>query len=195
MDDGDGLQLPADARGRLLGGLAQAIVEKGYGAATIADVVRHARVSKRTFYEHFADKEACYLALYGAVGEHLLGVIEAAIHAPGEPWRARVAAAAHAYLGELAAQPALTRTFSVEIQAAGPRARAARREVVGRFAAQLQALTAEETTLAPLSPELAMALAGGIDELVRAEVEADRAAGLPALSGVVTELILAVVAR
>ena len=31
---------------------------------TIADVVRVARVSKRTFYEHFADKEACFLALY-----------------------------------------------------------------------------------------------------------------------------------
>ena len=58
-------------RARLTGGLAAAIAEKGYAAVTIADVVRHARVSKRTFYEHFADKEACFLALYAETSDEL----------------------------------------------------------------------------------------------------------------------------
>ena len=65
----------AGHRARLTGGLATAIAEKGYGAATIADVVRVARVSKRTFYEHFADKEACFLALYAETTEELLELI------------------------------------------------------------------------------------------------------------------------
>jgi len=189
------LQLPADTRGRLLGGLALAIVEKGYAAATIADVVRHARVSKRTFYEQFADKEACFLALYAAVGDHLLSVIETAVHAAG-PWRERVEAATRAYLADLATAPALTRTFLVEIQAAGPRALAARREVHERFAQLLCALTAEaaadEAGLAPLPPALATALVGGINELVLQAVEDGRTAQLADLTTVATDLILVV---
>ena len=60
---------------RLTAGLAASIAEKGYAATTIADVVRHARVSKRTFYEHFADKEACFLALYSETTDALLELI------------------------------------------------------------------------------------------------------------------------
>jgi len=190
------MQLPPDTRGRLLGGLALAIVEKGYAATTIADVVRHARVSKRTFYEHFADKEACYLALYAAVNDHLLAVIEQAAGAPGS-WRARIEAAARAYLSELAAQPALTRTFLVEIQAAGPRALAARRAMHERFAEHLRALTAQtaagEPGIAPLSPALATAVVGGLNELMLQAVEDERTDALADLTGVATELIVAVV--
>jgi AcrR family transcriptional regulator len=190
------MQLPGDTRGRLLGGLALAIVEKGYGAATIADVVRHARVSKRTFYEHFADKEACYLALYAAVNDQLLALIAQAVHGSGS-WRKRVEAAAGAYLSELAAQPALTRTFLVEIQAAGPRALAARRAMHERFAEHLRALTAQaaadEPAITPLSPALATAVVGGINELMLQAVEDGRARELADLTGVATELIVSVV--
>ena len=44
---------PAEFRRRLLEGMAAAIRETGYRDATVADVVRHARTSRRTFYEHF----------------------------------------------------------------------------------------------------------------------------------------------
>jgi AcrR family transcriptional regulator len=190
------MQLPDDTRGRLLGGLALAIVQKGYAATTIADVVRHARVSKRTFYEHFSDKEACYLALYAAVNDHRRAVIAEAIHGPGA-WRERVEAAARAYLSELAAQPALTRTFLVEIQAAGPHALAARRAMHERFADHLRVLSAEAATdepgLTPLSPPLATAITGGINELMLQAVEDDRTAQLADLTGVASELIVAVV--
>ena len=65
----------AGHRARLTAGLATAIAEKGYAAVTIADVVRVARVSKRTFYEHFPDKEACFLALYAETSDELLELI------------------------------------------------------------------------------------------------------------------------
>ena len=44
---------------RLLDGLASSISERGYRETTVADIVRHARTSKRTFYEQFAGKEEC----------------------------------------------------------------------------------------------------------------------------------------
>lgn len=46
--------------------MADAVQEKAYGAITIADIVRAAGVSKRSFYEHFESKKACFLALYAA---------------------------------------------------------------------------------------------------------------------------------
>ncbi len=46
-------------RSRLLEGMAVAVAQKGYAAVTIADIVREASVSRRTFYEHFGSKAEC----------------------------------------------------------------------------------------------------------------------------------------
>jgi AcrR family transcriptional regulator len=54
---------PAEFRRRLLEGMAAAVRECGYRDSTVADVVRHARTSRRTFYEHFPSKQACFTAL------------------------------------------------------------------------------------------------------------------------------------
>ena len=142
-DDAAPTTRPAAAghRARLTGGLAAAIAEKGYATVTIADVVGHARVSKRTFYEHFADKEACFLALYSETSDELLDLIaEAAASADG-PWDERLGAAARAYFERVAGEPELIRAALLEIQAAGPRARGLRREVQRRYAEQLRALS------------------------------------------------------
>ena len=58
-------------RRRLLDGLAASIGERGYRASTVADIVRHARTSKRTFYGHFPSKEQCFLELLHADVENL----------------------------------------------------------------------------------------------------------------------------
>ena len=54
MDSND--NIANEHRHRLLEGMAQAVAEKGYADTTIADIVREAGVSRRTFYEHFAGK-------------------------------------------------------------------------------------------------------------------------------------------
>ena len=63
----------ASQRGRLLDAMAEAVAEHGYGATTIAHVVSRAGVSRKTFYEHFTDKEQCFLALYDAGIAYVLG--------------------------------------------------------------------------------------------------------------------------
>jgi AcrR family transcriptional regulator len=188
---------PAHAT-RLTGGLAASIAEKGYGATTIADVVRHARVSKRTFYEHFAGKEECFLALYEEVAGELLEVIADAA-AVDAPWEERLVAAARAYFERLASEPGLVRAALVGIQSAGPRAAGARREVQRRYADLLQALSAqaarERPDLRPLSPTIATAVVGGLNELVLQAVELGRESSLAELSGAAAELIEAVTRR
>jgi len=186
-------------RARLTGGLASAIAEKGYAAATIADVARFARVSKRTFYEHFADKEACFLALYAETNDELLALIRAAAEDAGAPWDARLQATTRAYFERLAGEPELIRAALMEIQAAGPRARELRREVQRRYAEQLRVLSVaaaeEEDGISALSPALATAVVGGLDELMLEAVEAGKAARMGELAAAATELIRAVLAR
>ena len=182
-------------RQRLLEGMAEAITDKGYAATTIADVVSRARVSKRTFYEHFADKEAAFLATYPAASDDMLAVIAEAA-AIDAPWQERIEAGVRAYLTELAAHPALTRTFLVEIQAAGPRALALRRDVMTRFARGLQAIVADvaskDERVAPLSDGLATAIVGGINELLLRGVEEGGAEDLTELTETASAFIRAV---
>ncbi len=63
-------------RDRLLDGLAASIGERGYRDTTVADIVRHARTSKRTFYEQFASKEECLIELLRSNNEDLIANIQ-----------------------------------------------------------------------------------------------------------------------
>ncbi len=163
-------------RARLLEGFSASVAEKGYAATTIADIVRLARVSKRTFYEHFADKDACFLASYRAASDEMLAAIASAVD-PTAPWETQMRVAMRAYLAALEENPALTRTFLLEIHAAGPAALEARRGIHQRFAELLRALTgaARKTNpeLGTLSRAMATALVGGINELVLAALAGD----------------------
>ena len=59
--------------------MAASIRESGYRETTVADVVRIARTSRRTFYEHFDDRPACFLALFDAVNDEMMEQIAAAV--------------------------------------------------------------------------------------------------------------------
>jgi AcrR family transcriptional regulator len=168
--------LPAgagDHRMRLMEGMAAAVNEKGYAATTIADIVRHSRVSKRTFYEHFADREACLLACYAEGSELALRAVAEA--ARGDSWPRQVRTATRAYLAALQARPALTRTLLVEVLGAGPRALELRRAVLQRFAKLLcdlvEAGRRDHPEVRELTLAMSTALVGGINELVLSTVE------------------------
>jgi AcrR family transcriptional regulator len=185
----------ADPRARLVQAMATALTQKGYAAISVADIVQHARVSKRTFYEHFADKEGCYLATYSALSDDVLARIAAAGESDLPPAE-RLVAATNAYLTALEERPALTRTFLTEIQAAGPAALKLRRTIHGRFAELLRILVErgkkEEPRLRSLSPAMAAAIVGGINELVLLTVEDGRGRSLEDIGGTVIELLSAV---
>ena len=111
----------ASQRGRLVDAIAQVVAEKGYQATTVADVVERAGVSRRTFYEQFPDKEACFLAAYEVAQEVVLGRIAAAVaHRPDAGWRERARSGVEAFLALLAAEPAFARALQLEILPPGP---------------------------------------------------------------------------
>src|SRR5881396_2849860 len=68
----------ASQRERMLDAVVRAVADKGYSGATVGDVVSRAGVSRKTFYEHFRDKEECFLAAYDEGVEILMKQIRAA---------------------------------------------------------------------------------------------------------------------
>ena len=185
-------------RDRLVLGMVAAVAERGYAATTITDVVRQARVSRRTFYEHFDDKEACFLAAYDAVADAVLADIAGAASETAG-WEERILAGVRAYLRALAAAPEVARVFTVEILSAGPSALARRRAVLRRFAAHIQGQVAEAIAggapTRPLSDAAALALVGAIHELVLATLEEGRGDALPALDRDLADTLSAVLLR
>ena len=181
--------------GRLVLGMLESLRERPYADTTVADVVRHARVSKRTFYEHFPDKEACFLASYRAVSDEVQRHIGAAVSSVDDAEQ-QLEAATSAYFRALEQEPALTRTFLTDLPALGAQAQKARRAVHQRFAALLMALVAqrarEKRDVRPLDAEMATALVGGIHELVLLKLETEEPAKLHALSGTAMALLRAV---
>jgi AcrR family transcriptional regulator len=184
---------------QLLQGMARGVAEKGYGATTIADVVRAARVSKSTFYAHFADKEDCYVALYSAAVDNVLDAMrdaDATAGAQGLSWRGHLDAVNLAYLGALAAGGELTRSLLIEVQTAGPAALAMRRDVLDRYVRLVCGLTdglrRGDPHLRRLTPELVLAVVGGINEIVMRTLETGPVEAITDLAGVATELWCAV---
>jgi AcrR family transcriptional regulator len=190
----------AEVREALTGGLAAAIADKGYAATTIADVVMHARVSKRTFYEHFADKEACLMALYEQGCDYLLAVVRSAAmnSSSSTSWKAMVNHGVTAYLNALEGMPAVTRTLLVEIQAAGPKAYRLRQQMQRQFADTLvevvDAARAADPAIPKLSQLLAIALVGGVHEMMLQVSDPYTGAGasFTSLATAVDELVYAI---
>ena len=178
-------------RSRLLEGMAHAVADKGYGDTTIADIVREASVSRRTFYEHFSTKGECLIALYEAASHNALKVLRDAID-PSHEWSTQVERALSAYLGCMAANPVLMRTLFVEILALGPQGLASRRRVNQEIADFILTVVNAQRSV-PLPPMMAMAIVGGINELVLEYIEQDRVAQLGELVEISGKLVRGVI--
>lgn len=192
----------SDHRDRLIAAMGELLAEQGYASVTVTDVVARARVSKRTFYQHFADREECLLATYRVVAEaplHRIAEAAASTVGTGRPVRDEIAGVTGAYLAAMAEHPLLTRAMLTEVGSAGPAGLAVRREVMRRFADGLVALAAAGGR--ELSAGVAQALVGGINELVLEAVESadvpasSMADAILALGDTVTELGVAVLDR
>lgn len=176
---------------RLLDATLDGIGDIGWADLTTAEIVRRAHLSKRTFYEHFATKEACLLALYEHVSGKLLDDLDAAVAtAPrGEP---RLEVGAAFYLARLQAHPRVVRTLALEILHLGADGLAIRRRVMRRFAAFLRR-EINATGRRPISPAVAMVIVGGINELALEALEEDRIDRIGELLAPIAEVVRGVV--
>ncbi|HET7589826.1 MAG TPA: TetR/AcrR family transcriptional regulator [Solirubrobacterales bacterium] len=178
-------------RERLIAGLAEAVAENGYAGTTIAHITRHAAVSRRTFYEHFASKDECFIAAYDMVMSELNQRVREA-YEQEKDWPQAVRAGIAAMLEFLTAEPHLARLSMVEALVAGPvvveRYDAAIQNLVPYFAAGREGRSAK--VLAGLSSTTEEALVGGMVSLISRRVFADRTAELESLLPDLAEFVL-----
>jgi AcrR family transcriptional regulator len=189
----------ASQRGRLVDAMAQTVAEKGYPATTVADVVERAGVSRRTFYEQFSDKEACFLAAYDVGLTVVLGRIQNAVEVdPAAGWRARARSGVEAFLALLASEPAFARALQVEILTAGPAALERRAGMLTMFGGVWRGVheraRAEEPGLPELPDEVFTVLTAGFEELVRDCIRTRGTAALPDLAEPILRTVTAVFA-
>jgi AcrR family transcriptional regulator len=121
-------------RSRLLAAGVRAVDELGWANTTVADIVARSRISRRTFYETFANREECL----AAVLEDIVGVIAGELAGAGLEglgWRERVREGLWAILGFFDREPVLARVCVVQALSGGPGVLARREEVLGRLVA------------------------------------------------------------
>jgi len=166
-------ELRASQRGRLICAIADSVAAKGYAATSVADVIALAGVSRKTFYEHFGDKEDCFLAAYdeGAKATYD-AMVEAAEGRDG--WRAILDAVLTTWLEFLQADLAFTRAYMIEFWAAGDAARERwklRRDRTGELMKTLHKLARkEDPSIVRVSDTVVAAVVGGVNRVLISHV-------------------------
>ncbi|HEV3323240.1 MAG TPA: TetR family transcriptional regulator [Solirubrobacteraceae bacterium] len=129
----EGARVAEIQRSRLLAAAVRAVDELGWASTTVADVVARSRISRRTFYETFANREECLAALFEDILARVSGELARA-GLEGLEWRERVRRGLWMILAFLDREPVLARVLVVQALSGGPEVLMRREEVLGRLA-------------------------------------------------------------
>ena len=121
-------------RERLIVAMLNAAAELGYLETNVQDVIDRAGVSRPTFYEHFSNKEDCFLAAFDTSAERLRKKVDAAAQKGGDVWRDRIRFGLETLLRFASREPDTARTMVVEARAASATAVRRRVELMDHFA-------------------------------------------------------------
>jgi AcrR family transcriptional regulator len=172
-------EVTASQRGRIIQAMVEAVAERGYRETRVVDVVEGAGVSRATFYDLFDDLEDCFLASYDFVAARMIDTASAAFNDSADAqWPERIRNGMAAFLDLLASWPAGARFAIVEVLTAGPNALVRRDAVLRRFTELIDAGRAQSSIELP--GITAVAIVGGIQELLYSEVIHGATAQLPA---------------
>lgn len=165
-------RLPSDLvkavqRERLIVAMLSAAAELGYRGTNVQDVIERAGVSRPTFYEHFTNKEDCFLAAFDTSASRLRAQLDTAASEGGEVWRDRLRSALGALLRFTSSEPDTARTLIVEARAASSDAVMRRVQLLDHFAtclhAQAQGLPDGGESQSPMT---ASGVVGGVEALL-----------------------------
>jgi len=155
----------AAQRLRLALAMIEAIADKGYRATRVADVIARAGVSRKTFYEHFANKQECLLITYDLVADEGMRRVERA-YREAEGWPGRVEAAIRALFEASIENPGGLRLSLVEIGSVGPAGIERRERLLERY----ERFIREDLELAPgegtVSEMALKAVIGGLNRVL-----------------------------
>lgn len=180
-------KLPSDLvsavqRERLIAAMLRAAAELGYRQATVQDVIDRAGVSRPTFYEHFANKEDCFLAAFDTTAARLRDRIDAAADRGGANWRDRLRCSLEELLHFVGHEPDAARSLIVEARAASEEALLRRDGLLDYFSACVDTLVRERLPEAIDHSEVTAAgVVGGVEALLYSRLNKGEVAGVDSL--------------
>ncbi|WP_424188141.1 TetR/AcrR family transcriptional regulator [Actinokineospora sp. G85] len=161
---------------RLLRAVLDVVAARGYAEASLTEVVDLARVSRRTFYELFPNKEECFVAALTAYTGAALEAMSTAVSDAEGDWRAHLRAAVHAYLDFLAAHPACTQATHVGALSGGE---AVQRVLAGNRAVMADVLERVSRPAGEVPAALLGVCVGALMDVIRTKLMRGQAADLP----------------
>lgn len=176
-------------RSRIIRALGEEVAARGYRRTTVAAIVKRAGVARSSFYDCFANKEECFLAVCELVGEEAMRQVERAVLEAPPSWAARVREGIGAFLAYAAAEPVLVRLFFLDAPAAGPAATELYERTL-RAVTPMFRLGRRCSTLEPLPETLEETVVGGIVWIVYQRLALGRAEELEGLEGELVEFAL-----
>jgi AcrR family transcriptional regulator len=151
-----------EQRRRILLATAEQVAEAGFTETTIEQIVRRAKVGYKTFYKHYPDKEAAFLALIDAGYEQGAAKVEAAYKREEGPWPDQIGAALGTLFEQVVANPVVAYACLVAANAAGPVAAQRHEQVLKRLARLIDPGRPLNPNGANLPEQLEETIAGGI---------------------------------
>jgi AcrR family transcriptional regulator len=152
-------------RSRLLSAALRTVDELGYSRTTVAHVTSRARVSRRTFYDLFDNREDCLLAALESVVEQVGGEL-AAVDLDGLSWRERVRMGLWVVLSFLDREPVLARVCVVQALRGGPLVLERRERVLAQLAGVINRGGGESARGRECPPLMAEGLVGAAFTIV-----------------------------
>jgi AcrR family transcriptional regulator len=158
--------IASNQRARLYGAMIEGVAAHGYAATTVVELTSMAGVSKRTLYELFPSKEACFLATYDLVVRRAVKRINAAYRGERD-WMAGLRSAFEAFAAEVEDEPKAAKLAVVEALGAGPVAL----ERMERTSLVFERMIASSFAQAPdgvtLPPIVVKGIVGGLGRVAR----------------------------
>jgi AcrR family transcriptional regulator len=148
--------------------MGDALADNGYWNTTVAHIVSRARTSRRTFYEYFPDREACFIALLTENNRQLIRAITGAVDAHA-PWHVQIRQAIEAWIAAAQRRPDLMLAWIRDAPSLGAKAQRLQREFTDAFIDMVQELCA--AGIRPISRQRAIMLLGGLHELTAATLQ------------------------
>lgn len=151
-------------RERLFAAMVATVAERGYEATTVANLVDLSAVSRSSFYRHFKDKQACFIAAIEALVSPALETVEAGLELPGDAERAQQAF--ETLFQQIVAQPAASKMCFVEVYAAGPEGVALVDRTIDAFEVLVKQMLDQTPGHEGMPSEIVRALIGGVQKVI-----------------------------
>jgi AcrR family transcriptional regulator len=174
-------EVAADQRQRLVDAMVQLAGKRGYASTSVASIIERAEVSRKTFYEHFSDRESLLLAAFDATSSVALEEVRSVPRRTGEPIR-QIEALMRRLCRVARERPDTITLSTIEIAAADPAGLERHDRLMGEYGELIDEFLRTKSKQPVLSPMLARALAGAAHRTIDARLRTRKAEELQAIA-------------